>query len=606
MKHSSPVIKQISPYFLVLLMVTVAHSGIQTAHAQLYAPPASRSEAKDGAGGLPPTSREPYLSELNRILQAGTGPLAIHLCFPAGTEFTVHRISQAAAVTQALALRAGYRTVEVSHGSDPQPGRLNVMLGTVDEIEGLLPASQIEKINHAYLALRRLRESGSYLLIVAGRELTDVDSAVLGLGMLNQALPELSSADIRSVIIPSAPPFFRRPPLQSDHSYTFSELEENGADVTAAPNGDMTMQLFYPGFLRREAKGMARIDLHFDSKAGAFGPNGALEILLNGTALEVPSAGRSSAGASELSIEFPVDRFEYGRNTLELKVGPRVQIFSDSRLSLPSIEQGVSLPDLRITSRTFYPFIGQPDGSDIAVYLQGSNPDLLDSAWTILARFAQSANTFFYATQFTFEEPDPKRNLVVIGNYEDLPKKYRSLVALTAFETGYAATPLAELEQSTDGLNLYEVIQKWLGQDASSEVSPQSSSGTGADAGFLACQPPTEEGEGWFLVLTALGDDRNLLERTRDLVDPEFWDMVRGDIVRWKAEPGTMEAHSPNDVAAQVVAIDWSVEMPFGEAYPFRFWICLVSGTLLLCILLSASILKKYDALVGARQRRPR
>jgi hypothetical protein len=100
---------------------------------------------------LPLSERDPYLSELGTILGASQDPLEVHLCFAVKAELTNIQIGQGAALSEALALRAGYRPLFVSHGTEVEPNKFNVVVGTVDQLRNFIPDQEAKIIQKGYL-----------------------------------------------------------------------------------------------------------------------------------------------------------------------------------------------------------------------------------------------------------------------------------------------------------------------------------------------------------------------------------------------------------------------------------------------------------------------
>lgn len=581
------------------------------------------AEAKSPAPVL--NRHEPYLSDLDAILSASAQPCELHLCFAGSPELTDVQIAQGAAATQALALRAGYRPLIVSHGPDPEPGKFNVLIGTVEQLRAYFTDQEAKRITKAYLGLQPLRAPGAdrkqadgYVLVVAGRTPEDIDNAVLSLGMIRVRFPDTATTLIREVVLPENASFFRQTPLEPEKVLSFAQLRDRGSTFAAEPGG-VSFDLFFPGYLRNDNTAEVKLNLHYFLRARAFRSTGALKVQLNGHDLEAREtvASSSASGGTESSFVFPVRELDYGRNVLQITtvsaeaqpLGKDLRIYSDSALALPKLETGPKLPDLRLTSRTFYPFIGQPDGSDLAVLLAGREAETIDAAWTFLCRLAQSANTFFYAAQLTSGEIQPRRHVVAIGTYDHLPAPFRGLVALRAFDETRRNVPLTKVDNLSSGINLKGLIERVLDKHWKrvithrEEDKPADLAGVSdfdRDYGILATAPPAMPDQGWNLVLTAF-TQQNLLHRVQSLVRPAFWDQLNGDIVRWKDEPSSFQARVPGEVR-QTVQVR-RVELPLGERLDFRIWVALVMGILFLFVIITVRVLSKFEALVLRRRR---
>lgn len=588
--------------------------------AQLAPTPAKAPEARSGTPAKASAEgRDPWLSELNQMLSRGEQPLEVHLSFGKVEHLSETQVAQGAAITQALALRAGSRPVHVSHGPQVESGKFNVLIGTADDLKNVLPPAEVGRIRLGHLSLRRLpQRPEGFLLVVSGPTLEDINNAIIGLGLIRERLPDASHAAIREVVLPAAVPFFRREPLASEGSTTFEQLQETGVGLTQLPGGGVALELHYPGYLPTQSDALVTLDLHFALKARPFQSGDALTVRLNGQDLNVGRAKVSVAasGGSESSIQFPVRFFQAGRNVLEISGGGKaglgaanrddLKVFADSTLTMPRIEGHPALPDLQLTSRTFFPFIGQPDGSNLSVALLDSQPETIDSAWTLLARLAQSANTFFYAAKVNFGVGDPGRHRLLIGNYAQLPLAYQRVATLSAFEPENVDIPVADIDRLVTGTNLKQVIERFMQRHTPAPKAQPTLDKPAADPtafGIMAEVAPPNDEQGWVLIVTA-HSSKTLLARTQSLVQPDFWDRIGGDMVRWGATPDSLESRVPGQGKTSHGMRSF-VEMPLGERVGLKLWIGLVVAVLILAVVVSAKVLAKYDQMYVLRQRRP-
>jgi cellulose synthase operon protein B len=560
----------------------------------------------------------PFLSQLGTILGGSPRPLLVHLCFAGQKEITGVQLAQGASVAEALALWAKYRPLLVSTGTSIQADQFNVMVGTLAECRNYLSPQEAEGITHGVLSIRRIsRAEDGYLLVVSGRTAEDIDDAVIGLGLVRVQFPDASVAQIDQVLLPSAPPFFRQEPLKPDFEETFEELKEDGVSFVPLTGGGVSCQLFFPGYVRIDKEAQATLRVHFLARTRSFWSNGPIVAKLNGQDLGRPQIAAESNEGSQAEFKFSVQEFQPGLNLLTIgnpergsrgQVNQDLRVYADSSLALPKLPTDPKLPDLRLETRTFYPFIGQPDGSNLAVVLADHEQSTIEAAWTLLARLAQSANTFFYAAQVTWGDYDPARHTLIIGNYLRLPPYAQRLVALQAFEEAHTNTPLADLEEAASGTNLKQLIAHLLHRDdqsrARSEAQQKSSSVNKVGAstygvGVMVSSPPAQPGQGWQLVVTGFGKD-GPLPQVKNLVQPAFWNEIRGDIIRWGDIPASLQAHVPGEGSPDV---NLMVEFPLGERLDYRVWIGAFVILLVLFVTLTGLVLGKMDQDLTARTR---
>jgi hypothetical protein len=543
----------------------------------------------------------PYLSQLGQILSGSEKPLPVHVYFVGAQELTAVQVAQGASIVQALALWAGNRPLWVSHGPNIVEGQFNVVVGTVSDCRNYLSQQEADQITNGFLGIRKIGQSSDgYILLVVGRTVADLDDTVLGLGLVRPGwvlYPDASSTPIKKVILPTDHvPFFRLEPLHPDAEESFDSLTDEGVKFIPSPGGGVSFQVFFPGYVRIDPNAQATLRVHFRTVAQTFGSSGTVEAKLNGQDLGHPTIGAAPTVGHLAEFKFPVKLFQPGLNQLNINT----PVYGDSTLVLPKLPTDPKLPDLRLAARDFYPFIGQPDGSNLAVLLADRDPATLNAAWTLLARFAQAANTFFYAAQITYSEYDPARNVLIIGEYSRLPASAQRLVTLQAFQQANINTPLADLEKAASGLNLRQVIVNLLhwveskvgGQAAEQQGQAHARGLVETNLGVMVSSPPRQSGQGWTLLVTAFGQAA-LLPRVKNLVQPAFWDQIRGDIIRWGDTPDSLQAHVPGEI--KTGAIDYLVEFPLGERVPFKVWIGMVVVLLILFVMVTGWLLTKVD-----------
>jgi len=551
--------------------------------------------------------------------------LPVHLCFPGTQVLNQLQLAQGAAVAQALALRCGYDPIVITHGNQVRPEAFNVMLGTMTELQAYLLPSEARQVNYSFLALRRLVGAQGYLLIVTGVDINAVSDGILALGFARQSLPESNTAAIREVIVPDNPPFIRREPLQAASSYTLLQLEETNNPISLGPDGGLIVDVFLPGYVSVVPDVNVEIRVHFAQRARAFAGGNAIVLKVNDReiARSKPSeVVASPLGGNEVLFSIPMQSFDPGRNLLHFtnaaaadqegfRLGPDdLQIFADTTIMMPQVTDPVVLPDLRVTSRTFFPFIGQPDGSQITILLTDMSQNTINSAWTFMARMAQMANTFFYAADIGTEIIDPSRDVVVIGRYSGIPSGIQRLIQLSAFDYQSLSEEDLSLNETVRGVNLRIFLQdNWQrmksgGVDQSME-DPESPAVPGSSSAqnflYLTCIPPDQERTRWTLILTAFGG-ATLEERTAMLVQEDVWSRLRGTIARLGDKPGTLQTFVPSEAKFIDQTYDF-VEMPLGQRIDLRFWFIASGISLLLLIILTVKLLSKIEAATVGQNR---
>lgn len=574
-----------------------------------------------------PAPGTPTLRDLESLLTAGQGPLRVNLVFPDVEEVDAPQLVRGAAVAQALALRGGDRPMIFSSARQPKDGAFNVLVGELDALRLYVPPEVADRTTHGLLRLQP--QFGSQpALVVSGVSQVAVDEAILALGFANEKLPASAEAFIREVQLPTIPPFMRRTPIFPGSTRTFQDmLKHDPGALRLGQDGAIGMNVFFSAMVGISTDAKIQIDLHFLLRQRAFTGSNGLKILLNGEpAADLSAADISGApsGGSAGVISVPVNQFLPGRNEIVFQpdgmIGQTAQpdtfaIYADSAVVFPRVEGNVPLPDLRTTTRTLFPLVGQPDGSEISVFVGSRSPEVIHAAWTFLAKLAQTANTLLYRAAIGFDRLDPRMHQIVIAPSEALPKEYRGSIAEgwlddTPEESGNIE---ASMPDRVPSKNLQYVLQtqvQRLFPTPTPTPAPEDSDDerrvSDLRSACLASMPnPGAKGR-WALILSAL-DPATLEKRTNELVRPEFWDRIAGVAILWNADPEAMHHFVPGGEAPpeQLAFADREVRLPLGESMSRNVWAALCGMMFVILVLLSLKLLRYYDTDVEGRKRKP-
>jgi len=573
------------------------------------------------------------LSDLVKVLSVQKQAIALNLCFAGSDTPSESQIMQGSAIVEGLALRAGYVPILVSHSAQLQPGKFNVLIGTVDQIAPILTPQERQSIHTGWVALKNIPGAGpGPVLVVSGKTVDDMENAIISLGLVRELYPVAPSASIRDVVLPAQAPFFRQEPLHYDTTYTFQQLAEAGASLSMPAGGGLAMQLFLPGDFPVNGEGNMSLQLHYQMKTSALSASSAVSVKVNGQVVaQVTGTGEQTAffGGSGSGTDIPMSAFHAGHNTIELTSntgsgngfvgnsavpsanGGGLQIYSDSTLTVPKSTYVPSLPDLRIACSTFYPFIGQPDGSNLAVLLADRKPETIDATFTLMAKLAQQCNTFLFAAQVGYSQTqmDPSRHLVIVGEMKSLPADFQNSIPVLAFAAGQLNVPLEQLNKAVSGVNLKQVIEQLAvkagigtSHKADDEAIMKQATQTFDSFGYLTSKAPVNGKHGWTLLLTAFSPQQ-LRQQTYNLVQPQVWDNIKGDLARWQNTTDSVQSHVPGEKHVEVATRQF-VEMPTGERINLRIWLIAVGVALTVFALITTKLLGKLDQMVYLRQRR--
>ncbi len=231
----------------------------------------------------------------------------------------------------------------------------------------------------------------------------------------------------------------------------------------------------------------------------------------------------------------------------------------------------ISLPDLFITSRTMFPLIGQPDGSEISILVTASDPDTVHAAWTFLGKAAQMANTLLYSASVSYTTLNQRQHQIIIGPLETLPKEYRSGITEKWLKsTGQKQSETANLQPREPEKNLQYFLAEQAGKirptphpTATPDAEGEHIVSDAYSAYLSSVANPATTGK-WALILSAI-DGATLEKRTSELVQPAFWSRLKGSAALWSSDPAKMHLFLPGVGAKQSAFDDREVQLPLGE-----------------------------------------
>lgn len=501
-----------------------------------------------------------------------------------------------ALVAQAAALRFEYVPLQVNFGplieadssSPVAPDRFPVwknatdfatsdlaLIGTRDQLAPLLGTAWASGVTDGYLAiLPRNDDPTLALLVVSGRDEAEVSRAATTLSLINIPFPDASSVLISNLDIAPAPPDSgpRRLPAG-----TSARLEQLGVATTtllsplqparmATSTGLLTLQsmlqplaieFWAPAGLYIGGDAEATLSLHF-SYGASLRRDSVLNVRVNGVfargiALDNPQ------GASFINYEvrFPLNLLRAGRNRIELiaMMAPAetdfcalrqgenllLTVYDDSSLRLPSASQFTRLPDLRLFSRSGFPFLHDPQGGELAVQVIGNAPETIAAAWTLLGRLVQITSIPLHKALIGFNVDTSNRELIAVGPVGALDPKLAQAAPLVLTDPAQARYVL--LHTITDPQPVGSGLEHWLDsleglfkpRDGQLQAITARATFRGPvldhNGALTTFESPTQPGRS-VLLLTAK-EPTLLLERAVQLAQPDYWYNLQGGLALW-------------------------------------------------------------------------
>ncbi|MDF1585595.1 cellulose biosynthesis cyclic di-GMP-binding regulatory protein BcsB [Marinimicrococcus flavescens] len=541
------------------------------------------------------------------------------------------QLSWAARLAQGWALRDLHRAprvrtarLPIGRGSfellpgvdtDAMPGGLNVVIGTLDELEGLVSERVLGQIGAAYVGLLTdPAQPFKAWLVISGRDEREVATAAAAVARPGFAWPNGSAVlldpadpDLAAV----APYRVLTGPRQADAApagRSFASLgwttgtwrldQDRIVEVDLLVNGD-------PAAL----PGAASIRLNGDYAPG-FAAGSALHLRANG--LFVGSVALDPQGGSlrEEALEVPLHRLRQGSNRLELipEVAVDPQILCGAGMG--GIEPTLTLYE---DSSIDVPWLGSPGGaSDIASWMMGADlagselrqgatwvlgdqrPQTVDAALTLLAARAQIASRFLSEARITFDRGFSGTDVVLVGSWAGIDKILSGRPIIDE-PSGMFAADQARLADARGlfkfGLGsaavepLRQIVQLLVARNAPQEGSA-----------MFAFQRGSQR-----VVAVAGRDGTELVQAVQSLVERRRDVMLEGDVVTIGQGGRQMVAHR--------AIIEQGPEQPEGQLQTIAFELVrMAQETPLrwLAVMFGAVVLLAFLTLAATRSRRVR
>ena len=518
-----------------------------------------------------------HLSDFDQIFSPGIGAARrLSLVTPPLASDSA-LISSAALVSEAVALRAQYESVELHPAALAAPATWtsddHVIVGTRDQIASAL-GDEAEKIQGPYLSLRIL-EHRQVQMVVSGKSPQDVATAARALAYFNLPFADAASASVKAVDDKAGP---AARALQPGHIYSFESLGIPTTTLYGAGRQQMTLELPMPPDLY--APEQANVDMLLDLDYGAgMGLGSVLNVEVNGKFLHGIALSSETGNAfRDYRIPVPLRDLVGGKNRIGFSVIMRpvrkdkcigasgrhlaMTLSGTSSISVPDASHVAAQPDLDLMARTGFPFSAATAPTTIWV----SDASLLGAGWSLAGRLAQASGGPLPQLQFAVAGEPPHGPALLIGEAKSLPPRLFQ-GAMQAFgETHRMPYSSFDSPQGAEMPGLFD--RMWPFGDKPRK--PDSFLPAGAveqsnDLGdtVILTAVRADDGHGTTTIVTAATRER-LAAGVQELVSPQYWSQARGDFMLWKDKPD------------QVVTLRLSPRYQIGSApamMSFRFYI---------------------------------
>jgi cellulose synthase operon protein B len=585
---------------------------------------------------LEPASDSYLLSDLSGLFSPGLGGVGEVLTLAApGAAADQLRRETLPLVAEALALRRQFAPLAVRYADwresgsagagtgaagplaylprpDAPPG-VHVLVGTPDQLARILPVEDLPFVDGPKLILSGVGGKWARLL-VTGRSVAEVTVAARSLALMDDALT--ADQQVSFVGQESARlglPLLRRVTMEGGGTYSFEGLGAPTQTFTGAGDKHLRVALPLPAdFYTHEA---AQADLSLDFGYGAgMGPGSVINMLINGEYVHGIQLDKAEGTAYRgYRVRLPVRLLVPGQNTLEFDIHMRpqlvggeclsvkgrhlmVQFSGTSRIALPEAGHAAVLPDLARFASSGFPYVRFSHAAAGHVYV--SSPELFGSALTLVGKLAQMAHAPVDGWQVESGLPGAiDGDAILLATPDKLPAEqfgnWSAAVGRTKKWPYRALHDLRDLSESKH-LDLGDLASALRGQAQAAPAVAEALSQRSRLGGLgvlLAFRNPAAQSDGTLTVVAAETPEI-LAARLQELVQPELWSQVRGDLVAWQGlgtPPLTMQVAEHYEVGRED---PWLLLRLMSSSNPW-YWIGAALGATGLFALLATRLLAR-------------
>lgn len=495
-------------------------------------------------------------------------------------------------VAQGAALRLRYKSLQAEHQRlrtrVPDPagetagwrfpgldqayhgGRDLVLVGTASELSGLLAPSVAAAIDGPFLGVySQDADSRFFVLVVSGNTAEEVSLAARSFAFTNYPLPDAVHSRIEELAVPELPDYSARNVVHENRTYPFTYFDFETETLEGISPGTSDIGLWVPpDFFVRETSSV-ELSLHF-AYGAAMRADSVLNIFLNGLFQDVIYLRNENGEVfRDYRIQIPLRSFRPGNNQISFvpQMMPKITgdcqaiqtrnlvftLFDDSTLELPDAAHFVEMPDLQRLSATAFPFGVEGDGSGMGMQVLAEDELTIGAAWTLLGRLAQVRGLPLTQAVISQSRPDEDLDWLLVGPAATLTEEILDGAPLKLGEVLEVPHPSAVRQQpDASPAGLLGRLRGWLGsllelEEPSPALPPEvvrltQTGGLGRFSLMMEYESPWRSGS-TVAVVTA-EDGERLYDGVVQLVDPGFWDNLRGDLALWEERSASLRTVS--------------------------------------------------------------
>ena len=521
----------------------------------------------------------PRLSELADLfdpkMQTGQG---LQILTPAAT-VTPDELRWGALVAQGAALRMQYAPLPVRHiraavsSKDAAAGRLfpgldqaqlasgdSALIGVKAALAPFLSKRILDGITDSFVGVYPLdADPRRVMLVISGRTAEEVSRAAESFGLLSCPFPDTESMTVSRIEWPQIGPYSGRGRVQENHEYKLADLGFRTTTVKGVYGEDMAMEVNVPADLYAAEDAEVELLLHLAYGAG-MRKDSVLNLFVNDHFEgAIPLADEKGGVFRKYKLSLPLRSLRPGLNRIAFsaRLMPQLSgecqmintenlvlsLFDDSILRVPKASHFVSMPNLRLFSRSGFPYLVQPDGEDLFVNVAGKDSDTISAAWMLFGKLAQRQSLLLQRAKVSFDPPPATANAIMVGTVSRVNPKLLEGAPFGFGAQNRAPYPtLVDSHISLSGQGWWEGLWHGIGSMLEGTQTPRAPEtaritgvgGLGRYALGMEYESPLASGKTFLAVMA--GDEASLRKNVLRLIQPDIWDQLRGDVSTWRPD----------------------------------------------------------------------
>jgi hypothetical protein len=490
-----------------------------------------------------------------------------------------------AMVSQAAAVHLEYKTPQIFHevlqykntsdqkrlknyqfpylDQKPLRGRDAIIIGTQADLQQMLGSRWSSTVSGPYLGVFPMDEDPQhFIMVVSGIQAEDVAIAARILGYMNFPLPDQAVANFNGLKMDHLPRFAASNMVSQNTTYRLYDFGYETTTMSGAGGGSVDVGIMLPPDTYVAETSSVDLNLHFAYGAGMRGDS-VFNIFINGRFENVVRLSEIEGEAVRRhTITIPTRSLKPGMNTLTFAARMMTDssaecqlrndanllftLYDDTTIEFSGLDSYVEMPNMKLLATTGYPYSYNDDGETTVVGLSSNDSDVLAASWTLMGKLAEVMRHVSTDLQYRLGDLSglDSDNLIVVGTVQGLDANLLKLAPIKLGEESllqYARAAEAGQQPRYEGSRLWINADEY-GAREFNYVNP-SLQGNGLGDFGLLMQFQGGDYANTVTLFTA-GSGKNLLATSRELITPEIWSNVQGDVTAWKAGEEEVYARS--------------------------------------------------------------